>query len=86
MDEKTKRDLVLFLNKQYEQFKDEVGFLKESVDSRNDDVFTKMDQVYKEVLAMRQEQSVHQQTHDDLDAFISQIQSIPAIAHQIKKK
>lgn len=49
------------------------------------DVMNKVDSVYKEVLAMRQEQSVHQNDHDDMHREIEEIKSVPAIAHQIKR-
>lgn len=49
------------------------------------DVMTKMDQVYGEVIAMRQEQVAHTQRHEDIDKSLKEIRSIPVIAHSLKK-
>ncbi len=55
--------LVKLLYDQANQFNQRMDILEQKIDSRVDDVFTKMDAVYGEVIAMRQEQSMHSVSH-----------------------
>jgi predicted nuclease with TOPRIM domain len=56
----------------------------EMANLRND-VMTKMDSVYKEVIAMRQEQTTHQADHDDIKTRLTAIESTSAMAHDLKR-
>lgn len=79
----TKQDLEQFVTK---------SDLEGEIDSLKSSVFTRMDAVYKEVVDMRQEQSAHFQQHEDNEETLKnhesrlhKIESLPLIAHQIKK-
>lgn len=67
MDDNFRNKLVELLTQQYNNFAEAVNDLRERLDKRNDDVFTKMDAVYKEVLIMRQEQAAHIGSHTRVD-------------------
>ncbi|EKD91548.1 MAG: hypothetical protein ACD_30C00002G0045 [uncultured bacterium] len=67
MDEKLWNKLVKLLDQQYVRFSSRIDKLEQKVVSRNDDVFNKMDAVYKEVLDVRQEQIMHTGSHMRID-------------------
>jgi predicted nuclease with TOPRIM domain len=59
----TKQDLDRFATKfEFEELKN--------------DVFTKMDAVYKEVIAMRQEQTAHFQQHEDVNQRLDKLEAV----------
>lgn len=64
----------------------DIADLKDHFNLKFDNAMTKMDQVYGEVINLRDEQKAHAQRHDDLEEDIRQIKSLPSIAHQLKKK
>ncbi len=69
-----------------EDLKQEVANLvgKEEFDQFKDDIFTKIDKVYGEVKAMREEQSMHSFRHDDTEKRLDAIESTPTVAHALK--
>lgn len=67
MDEKQWNKLIQMLSEQYNNFTKAITDLRQRLDARNDDVFTKMDAVYKEVLDMRTEQAAHTDSHARVD-------------------
>ncbi len=56
------------------------------VDLKHNDAMTKMDAVYKEVLTVRQEQSIHQTHHEDINDRLDAIEAVPAVGHDLKHK
>jgi len=65
---------------------------KNDFDQLKESVLDRMDAVFGEVKVMREEQSLHFQQHDDnnlfnkaIDKRVSKIESVPVIAHEIKK-
>lgn len=75
--------------------KQEVADIRENMATKDDfrQVMTTMDAVLGEVKAMREGQSSHFQQHEDNDKFhktinkrVQVIETVPVIAHQIKKK
>lgn len=46
-------------------------------------VMERLDAVYGEVIAMRQEQASHQAIHDHIEDRLHDIEHIPAIAHEL---
>lgn len=78
-------DQTIEFSRSIDGLRQEMNELKEKVDNRNDDVFTKMDLVYGEVKAMRDEQAAHSQQHRDINQELEMIKSVPVIAHSIKK-
>lgn len=82
MDDKQLQVLIGMFN----QITSKIDHLEEIVSKRNDDVFTKMDAVYGEVISVRQEQVAHQLSHNRIDEVIEDIKSVPVIAHELRKK
>lgn len=72
--------------------KQDLEELKETVATKEESrqVMTKLDSVYGEIIAVRQEQTAHYQQHEDINhdisSFKKRIENIPVIAHQIKSK
>lgn len=50
------------------------------------DLLDRTDQVYAEVKAMWEEQAAHQIQHRDANDRFEAIESVPAVAHELKKK
>lgn len=65
--------------------REELQRLEERFDKKFDRVLNLVDAVLGEVKAMREEQATHVQRHDDIERDIKEIQSVPIIAHQLKK-
>lgn len=65
--------------------KDDLNELKESFEGMRQDVMTKMDNVHKEVLDMRTEQSMHIADHDRIKERFERIEEIPIIARALSK-
>ncbi len=83
-DKDIQKLMVAFKTRQ-ESDKD-IEDLKDHFDIKFDGVMTRMDQVYTEVLKVREEQAGHAQRHEDIEKDLSMIKRLPVIAHQLKKK
>lgn len=88
MDQRT----LKFLTEQFDNIRREVqSYNKEIADFKNG-VYDKMDAVYKEVLAVRDEQTAHAGSHERVDeelknhaTRLKNLESPPASLHRIKK-
>lgn len=67
MDDQTFNKIAKLLNNQYDQFNQRVNKLEKYITSLANKTYDRMDAVYKEVVAMRQEQSMHVGSHDRID-------------------
>lgn len=69
--------------------KDDLGNLKHEVNEEINEfksgVYTRVDKVYKELVDMRQEQSVHSRQHEDIDDKFNEIKSASLVTHSLKK-
>lgn len=52
----------------------------------NNKILNLVDQVLGELKDMRQEQSAHNQDHVDINERLTKIETLPSIAHELKKK
>ena len=64
--------------------KEDINKLEEKFDLKFDNVMTKMDQVYTEVVATREENAAHNMDHERIEERLSDIESVPTIAHHIR--
>lgn len=83
--------LFKLINQQYGELSKKIDSYKAEIDKFKDKVYDRMDAVYKEVLAVRLEQSVHTGSHeridDDLENHekrLKKIESPSITAHQIR--
>jgi N-acetyl-beta-hexosaminidase len=67
VDDKTFSKLAKLLTLQYDQFNNRVGELEKNMTNVSNKTYDRMDAVYKEVLAMRQEQSIHTGSHETIN-------------------
>ena len=74
----TKIDLANFATKN-----DLTEFREEMVD-KFDQVMTRMDQVYTELVAIREDQTVHSLKHEEIDEALAKLKP-NLISHSIKK-
>lgn len=77
----TKEDL---LRTKFE-LEDGIGKIEENMATRDDfrRVMTVLDKVLKEVLAMRQEQTMHVEDHRRIGARLDAIEKVPAVAQHL---
>ena len=59
--------LFKLINQQYEELSKKIDSYKAEIDKFKDKVYDRMDAVFKEVLAVRQEQSVHAGAHERIN-------------------
>ena len=83
MDEKTFTKLLL---EHFDHFDEKIETYREEILKFKNETFDRIDQVYGEVKAVREEQAFHQQSHDDMNERFGKIEAIPVIAHELKKK
>lgn len=50
-----------------------------------DQVMTRMDKVYGEVKVRREEQAIHEASHEEIESRLSAVESVPVVAHELKK-
>lgn len=82
-DKDIQKMIVAF--KTREESEQDLEKLEERLSEKHHEVLNKLDAVFGEVKEMRQEQSVHRQEHDDIDKRLDKIESVPAVAHELKK-
>lgn len=82
----TKNDLTLEMIKTRAEFKKDLTELEHKFDKKFDRILNLTDAVLGEVKAMREEQAAHAQRHDDIDADLKVIKSIPTIALQLGRR
>lgn len=59
---------------------------KEEFTEFKDQIFNRIDAVFKELIAMREEQAGHSLRHEDAEDRLSAVEKIPAIASELRKK
>lgn len=69
-----------------EEVKGELEPVRSEFVEKFDQVLTRMDKVYGEVLSMREEQSMHNAKHEDINERLDNIESVSVVAHELKKK
>lgn len=77
--------IVTFL-REINRLDEKIDLYRNEIDSFKDDLMTKIDAVYKEVLDMRQEQIVHFEQHSKINDRLDVVEAIPAVAHELKRK
>ncbi|MBI2011641.1 hypothetical protein HYS91_02630 [Candidatus Daviesbacteria bacterium] len=71
-----------------EELKQEVEKLltRDEFNEKYDKIMNMLDKVYGEVKTMREEQAAHTQRHEDVENRLIKIETIPSVAHELKKK
>ncbi len=59
--------------------------LKEEMEVFHNQTLDRLDAVYKEVVKFREDESIHEYKHEEVEKRLKQIESVPVIAHAIKK-
>jgi hypothetical protein len=81
----TKIDLAVEVTKVKDELRADIQNVEKRFETRFDQVMTGLDKVLVEVQAVRQEQTVHQSQHEDIEKDLAAIKSIPIIAHALKR-
>ncbi len=84
----TVKGLVAYTVKGFGEVNKRIDELEENSASQKslDKVYNLTDQAVKELKTMREEQSAHRQEHDDIDERLNNIEAVPAVAHELKRK
>lgn len=84
--------IIQLMNHQFDELVKRIDGYKNEIDKFKDKVYDRMDAVYKEVVSMRLEQSMHTGSHerinDDLedhDRRLKKLESPNVTAHQMQK-
>lgn len=59
---------------------------KEDFTEFRDQIFNRIDAVFKELIAMREEQAGHSLRHEDVEDRLNAVEKIPVIALELRKK
>lgn len=59
---------------------------KEDATEKHDRVMNGMDRVLKELIAMREGQAVHELKHEEIETRLTDIEKVPVIASELRKK
>ena len=73
----TSKDIKLLVDtfKTRAEVEEDIRRLEDKFDFKFNDVLTKLDNVYKELKDMRQEQNIHVQRHRDIDERLDKLES-----------
>lgn len=81
----TKDDLATQLFATREELNAKMDLLKQEMKTFRNETFDRLDAVYKEVVKFREDEDIHSYKHEEVEKRLKQIESVPVIAHAIKK-